>query len=738
MEKLSVTSNRAIDEILTTQEEFKQLLIIRRLSIILKIGKEHHLVRNAVINAVCNQIRYSCEKIELNKRLGLEFQEISPYLQALLSELTRNELDKIIKRLTDSYLKQRESLDGGDDEIEVNGHRYQIWIDSERPETSIETVILEWLGNKKYPIAQQIAMQTRIEFASVLEQAEAKRIQEIQEQRGYSTEQNPLIAPTPVEIQSFPIIGKIATFWRAQPYQSVISNLLPEAVKQSKSREDVLNFELSRWKDNTNTNKDIFPHLKLGLTSHRLYFGLSLVKYRPLWLTLVALGMLGISFYTLTQLMRIILSFIAPVDNPQAQEEPEKGIFVLPDANVRAVDATNFNQGKLTVSITNGTPDDRLWIHNQSKNRGEIGVDGSNVTYGGENIGSFKGGKETKPLEVSFDEKSTPEAAQTLLRNIKYTNIAKQPVVGLRKVQFQIKDGQENGTSKPFIKNINVIAENQAPKITVPESQTVQESASLSISGIKISYPDGKNITLSLTVNHGILTVKPDVANDLTVQSISNNKSKNVTIKGTISQIKTILSNPNTITYQGEKDFSGDDILVITVKDDDKAIPDVQAKSLKWPPNTSEPTANSQNINIAVTPLKARPVITVPEGKTVKENTKLPISGISIKDPSSPKLTVTLSVNNGIISVKDKVPQGLTAKEISNNTNKTVTLTGTVAQINNTLVDSKAITYQGNKDFNGEESLVVTAENYAKKTSSKKISINVTHIHRPPEITESN
>ncbi len=709
---------------LTVDQAFNYL----RDEILLK--EKHPFVREAFVWAIGNLARRNFEKIESK-------------LQNLVSNLTDKERNLFVQILTEIYLDQRQNQENGDDFIEVNERRYPVWIDSKRQLTDIEEAMFRWIRNDKNDnsdnkaVAQQLATQASVEFAAKLESEEEKLIRKLQAERSRKQKietQDVSVEPRITgRLQHGFYLDKLVPWWvtrNEKSYELSIRNLLPEGLKHHKTRQEIMDFVLYKWKKSTDN--------QIRKISDLLDSGFFWTKNLGL---LIALG--SGSLLTLVGIVAVNISSnlnskpIVGKPSPSRENIPE-GIFILRGANVRDIDSANFNGGKLTVSVTNSTPDDLLLIHNQSQSPREIGIDGSNLNYRGENIGSFQGGKGTEPLEVSFNEKSTPEAAQALLRNIKYTNIAKQPVIGLRKVQFQISDGAENGTSKSVIKDINVIAENQAPSITVPESKTVQESASFPISSINISDPDSKNITLSLAVNDGILTVKSDVAQGLTVKNISNNKAKNVTIVGTIAQIKTTLANPNAIIYQGKKDFSGDDSLAITVKDDGKSISGVQAKSLKWPPNAGKPkTVNSQKINITVTPLKARPVITVPEGKTVNENTNLLISSISIKDASSPRLTVTLSVSKGIISVKDNVSQGLTVKEISNNTNKTVTLTGTVAQINNTLADLKAITYKGDKDFHGQDFLIVAATNDANKTSEDKMSINVTHINQPPEISES-
>src|SRR5207253_1693101 len=85
-------------------------------------------------------------------------------------------------------------------------------------------------------------------------------------------------------------------------------------------------------------------------------------------------------------------------------------------ATVSDSDSTDFAGGTLTVGFTaNGAAEDRLAIANQGIGAGEIGVSGSNVTYGGTVIGTWTGGSDgPTPLVVTFNSSATPAAAQAL------------------------------------------------------------------------------------------------------------------------------------------------------------------------------------------------------------------------------------------------------------------------------------------------------------------------------------
>jgi hypothetical protein len=717
-------------------EQITNQKIFEKFSNILEISKKNPVARKAVLIGISNQLR------RLGKKTSPDFKEVAPHLQTLLTKLTREELDGIIKIITDIYLQQRASLKGGNTAIEVNGRSYGIWIDSQRPQTDIEQVIFEWLGNGKYPIAQQAGLEARLNFDSELDQIEEKRIKEIKAQStsrkdNAHPELNQIVTAQPRSFALDKIIANCVTIF-AKPYRPVICNVLPEAFEQNKSRSDLMNFELDRWQENP--HRSLASNLQLGIFSNRLRWGLRLAENR-LWIAGLSLVVAGIVAVSLNSLNQYISNLPKPapqkttsVDNPPAPDTT--GILVVPGVIVSDMDSANFDTGQLTVQFTpNATPDDRLSIRDRGKNPGEIGVDGNNITYGGMAIGSFQGGEGTVPLTVTFNDKSRPEHAQALMRSIVYQNISNNPVIGSRTVQFQLNDGGENGTSKAIAQIINVTTENQAPVLTVPNNKTVKENAILIITDISISDSDGQNITVTMSVTNGILTVKTDVAQGVTANNISGNQTQTITLKGIASQINTTLANTAAVTYRGDPDFSGNDELTITANDGGKTPTGIAKKSLVWPPDALSSKTDKKSLNITVTPLNAPPVVTVPDRTIAKENTNLIISGISISDPDTQNLTVTMSVTNGILTVKGDVVQGLIAQNITGNKTKTVTFKGTIAQINTTLAKAAGVIYLGNKNFSGKDSLNITVSDNGKKPESKTINIIVNPMNRPPQLT---
>ena len=96
----------------------------------------------------------------------------------------------------------------------------------------------------------------------------------------------------------------------------------------------------------------------------------------------------------------------------------------------------NFNGGTLTVS--NLLAQDTVAIRNQGTAAGEIGVSGSDVTFGGMIIGSFAGGAGST-LTVTFNAAATAAAIEALIENLTYANSSDTPTAS-RSLELKVTD----------------------------------------------------------------------------------------------------------------------------------------------------------------------------------------------------------------------------------------------------------------------------------------------------------
>ena len=189
-----------------------------------------------------------------------------------------------------------------------------------------------------------------------------------------------------------------------------------------------------------------------------------------------------------------------------AYTENDAATVVTSTTTVADVDSANFDTGTLTVDLSaNGSADDRLEIRNEGTGAGQIGLSGSNVTYGGTTIGSFSGGSGTTPLVVTLNDNATAEATQALVHNITYRNVSEDPSSATRTVRFVLTDG-DGGTSAPATRDVSVTAVNDAPALTTTAgalSYTENDTPKVIDSGATASDPDSADFdTGKLTVDY--------------------------------------------------------------------------------------------------------------------------------------------------------------------------------------------------------------------------------------------
>lgn len=220
-------------------------------------------VRTAVVLAISLQAKEHFEKVE-------------PLLYKFVHVVTENERIEIVRILTELYLEQRANLEGGEETIEVEGRRYPIWVNSERPMTVVEKAMVRWIKDPSNPIAQQIATQASVAFALALEQEEKRRIDAIRTERKRAAE----VAKREKEQALQPIarglhrggifvdqlIPWLVTLNAAQ-YRPIIRGVLPEVVAQAKRNKDAVSLVLQKWGliKSDRDLKSIASRLKSGL-----------------------------------------------------------------------------------------------------------------------------------------------------------------------------------------------------------------------------------------------------------------------------------------------------------------------------------------------------------------------------------------------------------------------------------------------------------------------------------------
>ncbi|MBL8827197.1 MAG: cadherin-like domain-containing protein, partial [Planctomycetaceae bacterium] len=241
-------------------------------------------------------------------------------------------------------------------------------------------------------------------------------------------------------------------------------------------------------------------------------------------------------------------------------------------------------------------------------------------------------------------------------------------------------------------------AANVGPTNTVLGAQTVNEDAALLISGISILDVDAgtANVTVTLSVASGTLNIITNAGGGVTSGDISGNGSVTVTITGSQSAINATLADASGVSYLGNMNFNGSDVLTVTTNDLGNAGP-------------GGAMTDTDTVSITVNAVNDGPTNTVPGEQTANEDVALLITGLSISDidAGTANVTVTLSVVSGTLTIITNAGGGVTSGDVSGNGSGTVTITGSQSAINATLADASGLIYQGTLNFNGGDELTV-------------------------------
>lgn len=205
-----------------------------------------------------------CKQIENN------FSVISSAIQEGVGNLSKNEKNEVSNSLVKVYLQERKELSTshqGDVWFPKGDNLYRSWNKRTRPLTDVEEKLLLWLGDKKFPAAQQIATQAFIDFAREFDVDEEKYLRNIkssedkftpyyQPRRTHMADKIPLgmsglwawLAIAPSALPEM-IKDRIWAPEIVKQYQPIIRNILPQATSQSVVNTEAVQFVVNRWKN---------------------------------------------------------------------------------------------------------------------------------------------------------------------------------------------------------------------------------------------------------------------------------------------------------------------------------------------------------------------------------------------------------------------------------------------------------------------------------------------------------
>ena len=289
--------------------------------------------------------------------------------------------------------------------------------------------------------------------------------------------------------------------------------------------------------------------------------------------------------------------------------------------------------------------------------------------------------------------------ADIIAGNLVFTPAADANGTGHGSFTFSVRDGNNAYDVAPNTLTFDVTAVNDAPVNTVPGAQTVPVDTPIVISGLSVNDVDGNLTTVQLSVTNG--TVAVSLSGGATISSGASGTST-LTLIGTQAAINATLSS---LTYQGDSLFTGTDTLTVLSTDNNGA---------------------SDTDTVMITVSNNAPTNVLPAPQTVAEDTPLALSGLSVTDTDGNLASVQLSAVHGTLSI---TLSGATTISSGSNGSGTVTLSGTQADVNATLA---SLTYQGNPNFTGLDTLTITSTDSTGTTDTDGLSITVTPVNDTP------
>ncbi len=385
----------------------------------------------------------------------------------------------------------------------------------------------------------------------------------------------------------------------------------------------------------------------------------------------------------------------------------EKGSPVLLDAggNATVTDSDNadFNGGNVTVSIVTNriTTEDVLSIVNQGTGGGQIGIAGSNVTYGGVVIGTFTGGSGSNDLVITLNVNATPAATQALVRDIAYSNTnTTDPAQVNRIVRTTVNDGS-GGTSSNADVTLTITTVNDAPTLSATTSTPTftENGAAVSLfSGAAVSPVESGQTIKSFTVTVSNVTDGSSetlnidgssvaLTNGNSLTTATNGMSVSVSLvsgTATVSISKTAGISASTaqtlvngLSYRDSSDNPSTTARVVTLT----SVQDTGGTANGGVDTTSLSVAST----VSIAAVNDAPTITAPATFAVTEDVTAALTGISFADidGNSSNETASFSVASG--SLVATAGGGVT---VSGSGTSSLTLTGSLANINTFIAGS--------------------------------------------------
>ncbi len=304
-------------------------------------------------------------------------------------------------------------------------------------------------------------------------------------------------------------------------------------------------------------------------------------------------------------------------------------------------------------------------------------------------------------------------------------------LVGAASMQINVNDqgytGAGGAQSASATVNLTLNATNQAPTISVPPTQSVDEDTALTFwsvfgNAITIADSDAGSGALRVTISstNGALTLGG--INGLSFNVGDGYGDATMTFTGTLARINAAIDG---MTFLPAADFNGTAVVSLTVNDQGNT-------------GFGGPLTATASVSVNVTATNDPPAIGDPGNQIINEDATLIFTGgtkinISDVDAGSGTLTVSLSTPNGRLTLSGTA--GLTFTTGDGVSDGTLSFSGTLAAINAAL---DGLTFVPAADYNGFTSLQVYVQDQGNTglggpaTKTNSISIQLLSVNDAP------
>jgi VCBS repeat-containing protein len=259
--------------------------------------------------------------------------------------------------------------------------------------------------------------------------------------------------------------------------------------------------------------------------------------------------------------------------------------------------------------------------------------------------------------------------------------------------------GLSGTASQPVEQGASVTLLTGAPTITDVESDHLA-SATVQITGGKFSSNEASTADDHLTVGAGTATVGTVAGTSIAFSWDAASETLTLTGYDTIANYQAALAQ---IRYWTTGDNPTNYGLNTT-------------RTITWTVSDGSPDVpggaqNSGTTTVTLSAVNDAPVNGTVSSATGAEDTNIAVTGLQIGDvdanPGITDVAVSLSVTKGVLTLLTNVAGGLTSGDIVGNGTASITLTGTLNQINATLAATNGLLFAGNTNVNGTATLTV-------------------------------